>query len=125
MLGDLKARSDRGDAEAQFQLAQILQHGLGIPIDESEALILYQLAAAQGYERAQFALGEIYMEGRITPQDLVRSYMWISKVRDSSGELSLAAGKSCEELAPYLSSGQRSLAIKCARDDSSSSGTDQ
>ena len=125
MLGDLKSRSDKGDAAAQFQLAQILQHGLGIPIDEWKALGLYHSAAAQGYERAQFALAEIFMEGRITPQDLVRSYMWFSKVRDSSGELSLAAAKSCEELAPYLSSGQRSEAIKRARDESSSSGTDQ
>ena len=125
MLGDLKARSDMGDAEAQFQLAQTLQHGLGIPMDESEALILHQSAAAQGYERAQFALGEIYMEGRITPQDLVRSYMWFSKVHDCGGELSLAAANSCEELAPYLSSQQRLAAIQRAQDESSAKGNDQ
>ena len=125
MLGNLRMRADAGDPEAQFQLAQALQLGLGIPIDESEALSLYHSAAAMGYERAQFVLGEICMEGRITPQDLVRSYMWFSRVLDGGGELSPAAANSCQELASYLSPEQLSEAIQSANDVSFAIGNDQ
>lgn len=112
MLDKLQTKSAAGDPEAQFQLAQILQHGLGVPMDEVVALDLYRAAAGQGYERAQYALGEIYMEGRITPQDLVQAHVWFSTVRDGGGTLFNAAENSCEYLRTFMSTEQIAEAIE-------------
>lgn len=119
MLDELERRSQAGEAEAQFQLAQILQHGLGVPMDEDGALRLYHDAAGQGYERAQYALGEIYMEGRITPQDLVQAFMWFSRIERNGGPLAEAAANSCEYLGPFMSAEQRAEAARLASDDES------
>tara|TARA_A100001037_G_scaffold305167_1_gene344305 strand:+ start:9350 stop:9736 length:387 start_codon:yes stop_codon:yes gene_type:complete len=124
VLEDLEKKSALGDPEAQFQLAQVLQHGLGVRMDEDAALELYHAAAEQGYERAQYALGEIYMEGRITPQDLIQSYVWFSKVRRGGNSLSKAAAESCEYLDPHMTPEQRAeaMALTSAVDETAGNG---
>ena len=102
MDDDLEAQAQGGDAEAQFRLGQMLLHGLGVAFDEAAGLEWYHRAAAQGYERAQFAVGEVYKEGRVTPQDLVQASMWLTLVIAGGGELALAARESHDHLAPYL-----------------------
>ena len=106
MVADLEFQAQGGDAEAQFRLGQILMHGLGVAFDEAAGLAWYHRAAAQGYGRAQFALGEVYKEGRVTPQDLVQASMWLTIVMAGGGELALEARESHNHLAPYLTSGQ-------------------
>ena len=81
-------------------------------MDEAVALDLYRAAAGQGYERAQYALGEIYMEGRISPQDLVQAHVWFSTVRDGGGTLFNAAENSCEYLRTFMSAEQIAEAIE-------------
>ncbi len=102
MDDDLEARAREGDAESQFRLGQMLLHGLGVAFDEAAGLEWYHRSAAQGYERAQFALGEVYKEGRVTPQDLVQGSMWLSLVMQAGGQLAQAARESHDHLAPYL-----------------------
>ena len=102
MDDDLEAQAQGGDAEAQFRLGQMLLHGLGVAFDEAAGLEWYHRAAAQGYERAQFALGEVYKEGRVTPQDLIQASMWLSIVIQGGGDLAMAARESHDHLAPYL-----------------------
>ena len=102
MLENLERLSQSGDSEAQFQLAQILQHGVGVAMDEDAALRWYHKAAEKQYERAQYALGEIYKEGRITPQDLVSSYAWYLIVENRNGALAVAARENCDLLTDFM-----------------------
>ena len=116
MLDELQTKSAAGDLEAQFQLAQILQHGLGVPMDEAwlrlVSIVLRPVRVTRCW--AQYALGrnEIYMEGRITPQDLVQAHVWFSTVRDGGGTLSNAAENSCEYLRTFMSAEQIAEAIE-------------
>ena len=48
--------AERGDAEAQFQLALMYEHGHGIAVDEGEALRWLQAASRQGDLRASCRL---------------------------------------------------------------------
>jgi len=95
--------AEAGDAEAQFKLAQVLNYGLGTAIDEAAAIAWYRRAADQQFERAQFTLGEICKEGRITPQDLVQSYGWYAMVAAAGGALAAAGNEGCVEIEPYMS----------------------
>ena len=110
MLEKLEKLSQDGDPEAQFQLAQFLQHGLGVAVDEDGALEWYQKAAEQKYERAQYALGEIHKEGRITPQDLVSSYAWFMLIERRGMALAEAARENCELLIDFMTAEQVSEA---------------
>ena len=99
---ELAELAESGDAEAQFKLAQVLNYGLGTAIDEEAAIGWYQRSANQRFERAQFTLGEISKEGRITPQDLVQAHVWYSLVAIAGGALSAAGVEGCAEIEPYM-----------------------
>ena len=60
----MKARAEKGDAEAQFFLGSVYQTGNGVPKDEVEAVKWYRKAADQGNASAQANLGACYEEGR-------------------------------------------------------------
>jgi TPR repeat protein len=45
--------SDNDDAEAQFYLGELFEHGDGVPQDLEEAGRLYKLAAERGHEAGQ------------------------------------------------------------------------
>ena len=105
-IAELRSRAEAGDAEAQFRYGQALQYGLGVSMDDDLSLSWYQAAAAQGFDRARFSLGEIYKEGRIIPQDLVQAWAWHKVVAEGQGELQSAARESCRELAPYMTTEQ-------------------
>jgi TPR repeat protein len=111
---ELQAAADSGDAEAQYKLAQVLNHGLGVRMDEDAALELYRSSAMQGFEPAQFTLGEICKEGRITPQDLIQAEMWYCVVADQGGVLAPAAHEARDILEPFMSPEQIAAAKKQA-----------
>lgn len=57
--------ADRGDAHAQFNLAQAYKLGRGAPADMGKAIDLYRKAAAQGHQEAGSLLGLIlFQNGR-------------------------------------------------------------
>jgi TPR repeat protein len=56
-VGFLRSASDRGDLEATFQLARILEAGLGVTKNQSEAEQLMLKAAEAGHLDAQMMLG--------------------------------------------------------------------
>jgi len=103
---ELTGPAQSGDAEAQFKLAQVLNYGLGTAIDEDAAINWYQRSADQHFERAQFTLGEICREGRITPQDLVQAHVWYSLVARAGGDLSAAGIEGRSEIEPYMTAEQ-------------------
>jgi len=59
-LGDAAAA---GSAEAQFELAQLFEAGLGVDQDVKRALSLYEMAAEQDYPDALNDLGFIHFQG--------------------------------------------------------------
>lgn len=59
----LETAAAAGSAEAQFELAKILERGTGVPVDEARALKLYQASAAQDYAPAINDLGFMHYQG--------------------------------------------------------------
>ncbi len=65
--------ADGGDAEAQNNVGEIYERGLGVEPDYQAAATWYQKAADQGYSRAQFNLGTLYEQGQGVPADKLRA----------------------------------------------------
>jgi TPR repeat protein len=65
-----------GNAESQFNLAQMYRRGQGVPIDTMEALRWYQAAASQDFMEAQFQLGVMWEMGSGVPPNLPEARRW-------------------------------------------------
>lgn len=84
-----KPLADRGDANAQFNLAVLYERGLGVRRDFSEAFMLCHLAAAQGLAAAEVELGRMYARGWGTAQRYGEALEWFEKAAeqgDPNGE---------------------------------------
>jgi TPR repeat protein len=84
-LADLRNRADHGDVEAQWQMAVRYHNGEGVPQDDAQAMLWFQLAAEQGNVDAQSHLGAYYWAGRGVPVDLSKAYMW-SEIAVAGGD---------------------------------------
>jgi hypothetical protein len=71
--------AELGDAEAQTNVGEIFERGLGGEPNYSVALIWYQKAAEQGNARAQFNLGTLYEQGLGVPKDKMIALNWYRK----------------------------------------------
>lgn len=71
--------AEAGDAEAQTNVGEIFEKGLGGEPNYAAALIWYQKAADQGNARAQFNLGTLYEQGLGVPKDKLTSLNWYRK----------------------------------------------
>jgi len=71
-----KSLAVKGNAEAQYNLAEAYSEGDGVTLDKLEAAKWYERAANQGYIDAQMAMGFIYRGGEGRSMDKVMSYMW-------------------------------------------------
>jgi len=65
--------AEAGDAEAQNNVGEIYERGLGIEPNYEAAIIWYQKAADQGNARAQFNLGTLYEQGLGVPADKLKA----------------------------------------------------
>jgi TPR repeat protein len=74
----LKPLAEKGDAQAQYRLAIMYEHGWGTPRDGKRAVGLYLQAANQGLVSAQARLGEIYLRGMLVLQDLAKARQWFA-----------------------------------------------
>ncbi len=70
------ASAETGDAEAQANVGEIFERGLGGEPNYEAALIWYRKAAAQGNPRAQFAIGTLYEQGLGVPKDQLEALNW-------------------------------------------------
>ena len=74
----IRASADAGDMWDQGMLALMYFEGLGVPQDESEAVIWWRKAAEQGHTLAQYRLGTAYYGGRGgVPQDYHEATRWV------------------------------------------------
>jgi uncharacterized protein len=70
--------AEKGNMNAQAQLAWMYATGRGVPQDFYKAAKWYYAAAMQGHGRAQFELGLLYNKGQGVPCDYMLSYMWLN-----------------------------------------------
>ncbi|RYY77377.1 MAG: peptidase C14 [Gammaproteobacteria bacterium] len=73
------ATAELGDAEAQTNVGEIFERGLGGEPNYAAAIIWYQKAAEQGNARAQFNLGTLYEQGLGVPKDKMTALNWYRK----------------------------------------------
>lgn len=59
-LRHLKVSAKKGDAHSLYYMGELYYYGLGIPADQSTALMYYNWAADQNYKPAVLRLGDIY-----------------------------------------------------------------
>ncbi len=71
--------AEAGDTEAQTNVGEIFEKGLGTEPNYEAAIIWYQKAADQGYSRAQFNLGTLYERGLGVDADKLTALNWYRK----------------------------------------------
>ena len=89
-----KAKAEKGDAEAQYNLGLCYFYGTGVAKDEVEAVKWFRKAADLGYAKAQSNLGISYYDGTGVAKDEVEAVKWYRKAAeqgDAKGQCNLAA----------------------------------
>jgi len=109
---EFRVSAERGNVEAQYNLAMLYDRGIGVENDDAEALKWYQQAAEQGYAKAQYNLGMMYYFGKGVPQDKLTGYQWVILASDRGEK---AAKDAMTELAKKLSSEQMTNAQAAAK----------
>ncbi|WP_235015412.1 caspase family protein [Oceanicoccus sp. KOV_DT_Chl] len=71
--------AEQGDADAQVNVGEIFEKGVGGTPNYEAALIWYQKAAAQNNKRAQFNIGTLYEQGLGVEKDSVMALSWYRK----------------------------------------------
>jgi len=81
-------RAEKGDAEAQYNLAQRYFYGDDIIVkDYLEAAKWYRMAAEQGHALAQDALGYCYNRGKGVPEDKAEGVRWYLKAAEQGNAM--------------------------------------
>ncbi|MGH8534380.1 MAG: tetratricopeptide repeat protein [Gammaproteobacteria bacterium] len=76
VVRDLTPLAERGDMEAQYQLALMYANGRGVPRDQRQAATWFEKATAVLDPGAQFNLGIMYFEGQGVPRDYEQAARW-------------------------------------------------
>ena len=71
--------AELGDADGQYKVGTLYEHGRSLPQDVALAAEFYRLAAVQGHGLAQAAVGRLYRAGRGVAQDLAGALQWFRK----------------------------------------------
>ncbi len=77
-LAEFRPLAEAGDAQSQFDLGILHQHGWGTARDTPAAIAWYVKAARQGHVLALHNLGLIYMFGWGVARNDVQAYLWFS-----------------------------------------------
>ena len=72
-----------GSSAAQYELAQRLFEGRGVPQDQQAAAIWFERAAAAGLAPAQFRLGTLYSKGVGVQRDPAAAKRWYAKAAEA------------------------------------------
>lgn len=70
--------AEKGDPEAQVNMAFMYYCGMHFPKDQKKAAEWYRKAAQQNHANAQFSLGTLYENGEGVKRDLKEAYFWYS-----------------------------------------------
>jgi len=87
--GDIRKKAESGDAAAQFELAQYYESEAGKTRsdrralrDQKRAFDWYSRSAEQGFARAQFELGGLYILGEGVEKDEAQGVEWLMKAAE-------------------------------------------
>ena len=85
-LASCQPLAEQGNAEAQFNLADIYDEGLlGVAKNPEKAALWYTKSANQGNEAAMVSLGDLYYYGSGgVPKDQAKSIEWYQKAADKA-----------------------------------------
>ena len=72
-----------GSSAAQYELAQRLFEGRGMPQDQQAAAMWFERAAASGFAPAQFRLGTLYSKGVGVQRDAAAAKRWYTKAAEA------------------------------------------
>ena len=77
-------KANQGDAQAQYNLALLYDHGVGTPQDYKQAVYWYTKAAEQGHVNSQYSLGQMYSESysKEVPHDYKQAVFWYTKAAE-------------------------------------------
>ena len=76
---EFRASADEGHADSQFNVALMLEKGIGVVKDEKKSVAWYEKSAVNGNAAAQFNLGVLYENGRGTAVDFEKANEWYRK----------------------------------------------
>lgn len=82
VIAALRQNAERGDMHAQYDLAIVLDCGLGVRRDPVEAVAWLDKAAVQGHVGAQSALGWKYMTGDGIARDDDAAFQWLRRAAE-------------------------------------------
>ena len=88
--------AQEGFADAQFNVAVMLDAGTGVPRDTVAAAVWYARAAANGHHRGEYNLGFLYEAGEGVPRNPDLARFWLSR----AAEALPAAAERLASLAP-------------------------
>ena len=78
-FGEIKAKAEKGDADAETKLGIYYFNGIGVTNDFTEATKWFRKAADQGFAHAQGELGACYSLGRGAAKNTVEAAKWFRK----------------------------------------------
>ena len=92
-ISELSLAARKGDAEAQFALAEAYFQGHGLPRNPENALKWYERAAGNGHAQSQLFLAHLHYQGLHTPRNPDLAVHWWQKAADNgnaNAQLALA-----------------------------------
>lgn len=91
---DITGGAERGEADAQYQLARAYLRGEGVPKDVNKAFALMKAAAAQGHANAIGGIGYFHSVGVAVEKDEAQASAWFRKgAEKGSAKAQLNLGK--------------------------------
>ena len=81
----IKAKAEKGNAAAQYNLGIMYRTGRGVLKDDKEAVKWYRKAAEQGDAIAQLNLGGMYYNGKGVLEDYATAYAWFNIAAANGG----------------------------------------
>ncbi len=88
LFASIQPLAERGDTNAQYNLALLYAKGNGVPQDYVEARKWHLKAAEQGNHLSQYMLGFFYAEGNGVAQDYTEARKWWLKSAKQGNHLS-------------------------------------
>lgn len=79
--------AEAGDRDAQYNVGNLHDRGLGLPEDDLAAIDWYGRAAAQGSVEAMVNLGMLYEAGRGVARDMTAAAEWFRRAAEAGNSL--------------------------------------
>ncbi|ETO41372.1 tetratricopeptide repeat protein [Morganella sp. EGD-HP17] len=93
-FNDVKAKAEKGDPEAQYNLSISYRVGQGVRQDMKKSMQWLEISAKNGYVKAQNWLGFSYLHGKDVPQNYDKALKWLTTAgkQGDEGSLFILAG---------------------------------